>query len=385
MKKLFSLCLFVGLLTACQQDTSNNDSNKNARENSEFSKKLETVQVLVTRESQNARVTFETAPDVKIYEINRFSLDSAETLPVRGVSDELVSELYDLSPWRFVYEVKTSRGDFHLEVEVRKNLIVDRKIHVNELSFDSNLLKLESLRIQPGGELITGGLDILIDAKEAHFEDGSVMSTFSEEEVLTPPPFKQEGRSGGHIRVKAKKAEGLLRVFMKGALGGQGEPGAATAENIVGTPGEVGPSESSRAWRHPDGFERVCLRGPGDGKKGGKGHQGGKGLRGLPGGDAGRFTFEVESDALLTLEVFQIPGPGGRGGDGGIGGRGGPGGPPGKSGHCEGGAKQGPEGDRGDQGPQGDIGPSGRLGTACLISPTKNHCEKVPEIRLELK
>lgn len=384
MKKLVSLFLLVVLQTACQQNGSNND-NQNEIKYYEFTKKSDSVQVLVKRESDGARVVFSTAPSVQIYEIYRISLDTAQTLPVRGNFDELLSEANDLRPWRFIYEVKTNHGDFHIDVEIRKNLVVDRKLHVKELGFESNLLKLESLTIKSGGELITGGLDILIDTNEVIFEDGSAISSFSDEEVQTPPPYKQEGRSGGHIRIKAKKAHGQLKAFMRGTVGGQGEPGAPTPENIVGAPGKNGIAGHSKKWRNPDGHEIICFGGPTDGEKGGKGMQGGKGLRGLPGGDAGLFTFEVESNSLLTLQIFQIPGPGGKGGNGGNGGRGGPGGAPGPSGQCSASAKQGPEGDRGDQGPQGDIGLTGRLGTACLISPNKNHCEKLPEIRMELK
>ncbi len=384
MKKLFSLLLLASLLTACHRNQAN-DTIYDQR-NYEFSKKMDSVQVLVEREAHLARVVFETQPSVQIREINRFSLDSAETTPVPGSTDTLTSEPNDLRPWRFVYEVRTNQGDFHIEVEVRKDFIVDRTVHVRDLQFDSNLLKLESFTIKNGGELITGGLDILIDTNTSFFEEGSKLSTYSAEEVQTAPPFKQEGRSGGNVRIKSKNAHGILSVFMKGAIGGQGEPGAPTPEHLIGSPGKQGHPGHSRKWRHPDGFENVCMAEPGDGDKGGKGIQGGKGMRGLPGGDSGLFNFETETDSRLRIRVAQIPGPGGKGGDGGNGGRGGPGGPPGKSsGHCSASAKTGPEGDRGDQGPQGDAGPTGKLGTACLVSPSKNLCERVPEILLELK
>lgn len=384
MRKILSLLLLASLFTACQQNNSGNDVNTN-QDNYEFSKKTDAIRIHIEHEPHLARVLFTAAPDVQINEINRFSLDTTENTPVQGTVDTLIAEPNDIRPWRFVYEVKTSQGDFHLEVEVRKDLRVDRKIHVKELKFDSNLLKLESLTILSGGELITGGLDILIETKTSFFEEGATISTYSDEEVQTAPPFKQEGRSGGHIRIKSKYAEGILKVFLKGSIGGQGEPGAPTPDHIIGSPGKPGHPGNSRRWRNPDGYENVCVAEPGDGEKGGKGIQGGKGLRGLPGGDAGRFEFETESDSLLTLKIAQIPGPGGKGGVGGQGGRGGLGGPPGRSNHCSASAKSGPEGDRGDQGPQGDAGPTGKLGTACLVSPSKNLCERVPDIQLELE
>lgn len=217
--------------------------------------------------------------------------------------------------------------------------------------------RFSSLELGPKGVLYTMGNKVRIHAQ--NFTTwGGVIASFPEGQQSTIG----DGRSGGHLMLWAQKAEGNLKVIMRGEKGKQGETGDAPNESLKGYPGEpgapgahIGASESGPEYSKP-----------GRGSKGYAGKKGFPGKQGYPGGNSGTFEFTAIQDLKLYLAVEIIAGPGGPGGRGGLGGAGGDGG---VGGIRRGRDKDGPNGPPGDPGPQGEsgaIGSGGQLETACV-------------------
>ena len=220
--------------------------------------------------------------------------------------------------------------------------------------------RFSNLQIGPQGVLYTMGNKVRIHAQNFTTWGGTISSFPEGQQSLYGV-----GRSGGHLMIWAQKAEGNLKVIMRGEKGKQGDPGDAPNEKLKGLPGKNGvdgrnngPNEAGWSFDPPTpGFQGQV------GKKGFPGKQG------YAGGNSGTFEFTAIQDQKLYLsfEVYAgVGGLGGRGGDGGAGGDGGRGGAGAKSG------AQGP------QGPNGDMGVSGISGlveTACVTIAGRMECK----------
>lgn len=212
--------------------------------------------------------------------------------------------------------------------------------------------RFSNLELGPKGVLYTMGNKVRIHAQ--NFSTwGGVIASFPEHQQSTVG----EGRSGGHLMLWTQKAEGNLKVIMRGEQGKQGEPGDAPNESLKGYPGKEGAEKLNAGgdeWNDP--------------RVGGKGYPGKKGFpgkQGYKGGNSGTFEFTAIQGQKIYLEFEVAVGVGGPGGVGGMGGPGGDGG----LGGFRGGFKRAKSGQIGDVGPQGDVGvqgPSGLAETACV-------------------
>lgn len=274
--------------------------------------------------------------------------------------------------------------------------------------------KIEANRVYLSHDfpLTTNGNTVDIVANEIHAERGFIQ-TFpkkikilnkeknTEEEIPPTADTEKNGRPGGNISISAKKLFGRMKVYMRGERGGQGPKGDPTDGQQSGTGKPAGNgkticiSHGNECGRRgkmcvikptfmPE--ECVCENFGPPGGKGLKGNTGKQGKQGMTGGDSGNIRISIQEYVPLegfdptlpqeggqVVQVFEIPGSGGRGGPGGDGQKGSPGGAgrdTTKKDDCRG--ETGIEGDRGDQGPEGFAGNNGKVGLKCIYVGSEN-------------
>lgn len=280
---------------------------------------------------------------------------------------------------------------------------------------ETSKIEVHRLYLNGGFPLTTNGHTVDIIANEIHAERGYIQTfpekiktkssstTFGEESPPTAEPEK-DGRSGGNISITSKKLFGRLRVYMRGENGGAGPKGDPTDNRMEGTGIPAGhgkltcrldPNDNCAARPErclvdptPVITRRECICSS-YGSKAGDGIPGTKGKPGKPGmtgGDTGNIRISIHEyvpaegfDPTLpneggeVVQVFQVPGKGGRGGIGGGGQRGSIGGPgrdPNNREDCRG--DSGGEGKIGDPGESGPPGTNGNLGLKCIYVGSEN-------------
>lgn len=248
---------------------------------------------------------------------------------------------------------------------IKKSVVVQGH---QRLSISLGGAPLKSLVLLDGSELVSAGVDAIIDAEEIVSQKGSI-STWDLVQV-TEAPDNKDGLPGGHIQLNAKRLVGELDINLRGQNGGaQTYIPPAVTEEI--------PRDNSLNGRCDSVNEspQRC-----SGKPGHQGLRGRPGRQGNNGGNSGSFTLVTDSFLGFSLNVHYIPGHGGVGGQGGSGGPGQPGGfgatvyfeNPDRPGtenrsdggphHLEKGQRTYPAGAQGAQGETGDMGDPGENG-----------------------
>ena len=211
---------------------------------------------------------------------------------------------------------------------------------------------------------------------------------------------KENGRSGGHVLIKARTAKGSLLLTLSGENGSSVPKREITRRErakLSGRNGENGYNAVYDTWCRdfyiPLGlgfFGKIvldrncwneCRVHPTRGQNGGNGRQGYPGYDGRKGGNSGSFYLQASnlSDFHLT-DVQKTPGlgsPGGKGSSGGYGGK------RGKNGRdtenlCSSHLPRPKKGRKGNRGKYGKDGENGREGEVCLES-LKNQNQQTKE------
>lgn len=221
--------------------------------------------------------------------------------------------------------------------------------------------------------LITNGIPLVIEAEEIFSQNGRI-STFPEN---AKAEAGKDGRSGGDIKIFARRAYGELSIYMRGEQGGEGLEGKKPDASLKGERGIEGIDAiftQDYIYCNEPGCDHryfFCQSQPTDGRDGGPGRQGYPGGRGGNGGATGNLNIEIESAEKFYLVIEKQKGTYGRGGLGGEGGEGGDGGRPGNA-IVEGAQQQackvvkpGRKGAQGVRGPNGLDGYEGTEGTIC--------------------
>lgn len=221
-------------------------------------------------------------------------------------------------------------------------------------------MNLRKLTFTRGSVLYTMGADTEIEVEELISENGRI-ETFPEG---ARAGSGQNGRSGGHIYMRAERAQGSLTVILRGEGGGHGMNGKAPDDSLRGADGPDVTGGCNSIGDRPPRPVHVS-----------SGHRGLKGYTGEKGGSGGNsgVLSMVLDDRLLRVTVLREPGAGGQGGVGGLGGLGGN---PGRiKTHCDtvGKAKT-PEELRGDSGDIGETGASGIVQEYCIASNRSTEC-----------
>lgn len=227
--------------------------------------------------------------------------------------------------------------------------------------------RFSNLQIGPKGVLYTLGNNVRIHV-ENFTAFGGIIATFPEKQQS----IHGDGRSGGHLMLWAKNAEGNLKISMRGEQGKQGDPGNPPDESLKGFPGA--PGKPREVLGFSEGGTELSLPGPGG--QGSIGRKGFTGNQGKKGGSSGTLEFTAIQDKKLYLAVELFAGSGGPGGIGGAGGAGGDGGLGGLFETLY--NKRAASGPQGPQGPNGDfgaVGISGLVETACVTVAGKMECK----------
>lgn len=218
-------------------------------------------------------------------------------------------------------------------------------------------LMTKRLELVNGGEIITHGNNIEIDALEISSKEGQITAFTKAELTRSAAAAGENGEQGlnaGTVIIYGALAN---HDVMRVALAGQpGQPGGA---GVAGTRGAPGPRGDNAADHLFD-----CAHGGGNGGNGGQGAAGGNGGKGGNGGAGGKLVLRGQLAAQRLQIDFAAPGgAGGRGGAPGPGGSGGLGGQGGRgSAYCRGG-NPGADGPPGPPGTAGASGANGELGT----------------------
>lgn len=205
----------------------------------------------------------------------------------------------------YVYDGKILDAD-DLEKEMKLN-----EFQKKSVSSDVEL-SIEDLTITENGKLYTQGQNVFLHVQNLKSSKGQIF-TFPENETAKDG---HNGRSGGHLLLDLKSAQGVLKIQMRGENGGRGLDAPPPDEKLRGRRGVDITVEL---------FNGICSGGPISADCG----QGGKGLKGYPGGsggdggNAGTLEIRLEDKSEFINMVDRIPGHGAPGGSGGLGGGGG--------------------------------------------------------------
>lgn len=244
---------------------------------------------------------------------------------------------------------------------------------------DANVPKrIRTLTFEKDAILFTIGENVKLEADEIVSEDGQIVS-FPADHF---PNRGVNGRSGGEITVRAKKATGVLTVQGLGQNGGQGADGVDGVNGepgVAGNPGKSHPKnpqdqlnlkalrEQCRKFIEQNNFRQVqrrvkCDVKPTNGTDGGSGSNGTPGGVGGAGGDSATVRVEIDQMDTLNLKLIVEPGLPGKGGVGGRAGLGAAGGAAGEIDFLLGcpAAVPGQDGVNGKAGPDGAFGPKGK-------------------------
>ena len=229
--------------------------------------------------------------------------------------------------------------------------------------------------------------DLTIIAEE-FISSHSFIQSFSEGQTAKE---KEDGRSGGHVLIKAKTSKGSLGLILSGENGGYvptRQISRSERAKLSGRNGANGYDAIYDTWCRdfyiPFGLgifggrivlDRNCWQkcrvNPTRGRSGENGRQGYPGYTGKRGGDSGSFYLQAFnlSDFHLT-DVKKTPGLGSKGGKGSIGGYGGARGKNGRDRKrlCSSNFPNPKSGRRGYRGKLGKTGESGKEGAVCLES-----------------
>ena len=234
-------------------------------------------------------------------------------------------------------------------------------------------------------QIQTNEHDLTIIAEE-FLSNHSIIRNFQEEQTAEK---KQEGKSGGHVLIKAKKAKGSLGLILSGENGGSVSRrliSRSERAKLSGPEGENGYDAVYDKWCQdfyiPLGlgvfggkivldrncwFE--CRVNPTRGGNGEEGRQGYPGYEGKRGGDSGSFYLQAfHLSEFHLIEVKKTVGLGSRGGKGSAGGYGGERGKNGRDrkGLCSANLPRPKRGRKGDRGQRGKAGENGKKGAVCL-------------------
>ena len=198
---------------------------------------------------------------------------------------------------------------------------------------------------------------------------------------------KIDGKSGGHVLVKAKTAKGTLSLILRGENGGfvpQREISRRELDKLSGRPGTYGnpaiyKTECGGLYiptfifgnitLHKDCWVK-CFLHPTRGGDGENGRPGYPGYEGKRGGNSGSFSLQAfDLSDFHLAKIQKVPGLGSRGGKGSLGGPGGEGGRNGEDtkGICSSKMSLPKKGRNGRRGKRGKDGEKGREGKVCLL------------------
>ena len=265
------------------------------------------------------------------------------------------------------------------DLELSENLIIQNKKVI-----------LDMMTIQ------TFEHDLTIIADE-FLSNHSIIKNFPEKQTAKE---KEDGRSGGHVLIKAKTAKGSLQFTLSGENGGSVPKREITRRErakLSGRNGENGYNAVYDTWCRdfyiPLGlgfFGKIvldrdcwneCRVNPTKGQDGEDGRQGFPGYDGRKGGNSGSFYLQASnlSDFHLT-DVQKTPGLGSKGGKGSSGGYGGKRGKNGRDTEnlCSSNLPRPKKGSKGNRGKYGKNGENGRDGEVCLES-LKNQNQQLKE------
>ena len=265
------------------------------------------------------------------------------------------------------------------EAKVPKDLVIDHAMDLSQKEFASLFSKNQEILLMnqfariywsTEGSITLEGQSLQIQAQEIHSENG-LIRTFAPEAKAS---IGKAGRSGGVIEIKTLRAEGHLRIEMRGEGGGDGLPSKAPDLALKGMPGQPG-EPGTRGSTYGEGMvvSVSCAKQPTRGLAGEQGHKGYQGNNGLRGGSSGRLLVQVADDTGFSLLATSEVGQGGAGSAGGEGGEGGDGGPAGALPYSRGlemfvcDQFGGPKGPKGDIGFPGQRGPEGEKQAICEI------------------
>ena len=232
--------------------------------------------------------------------------------------------------------------------------------------------------------------DLTIIAEE-FVSNHSFIRNFSEGQTSEE---KENGRSGGHVLIKAKTAKGSLGFILSGENGGYVPKRPISRRErakLSGRNGENGYDAIYGTWYSdfyiPALVERIvldrdcwqeCRVNPTRGGNGEDGRQGYPGYDGKKGGNSGSFYLQAFnlSDFHLT-DVQKTVGLGSKGGKGSAGGYGGERGKNGRDreGLCSANLPRPKRGRKGNRGRRGRIGENGIEGKVCLENLNNNRAQ----------
>lgn len=206
---------------------------------------------------------------------------------------------------------------FHVpEREIsRIQIQIPRDESINGKFNPLNLLEGKPLRrlfLGPQAELISENRNVSLQTEFLFAEPGAKWMTFPKETTATAG---QSGRSGGQLKLRARRAFGVLDIFMRGERGGDGIPGGIL-------PQAAGGESISPSFSNID-INTSCrnLRPGGPGKNGAPGLPGGNGGAG---GHTGSLEIDIQDSQNFKVAVHFEAGSGGAKGKGGPGQAGGP-------------------------------------------------------------
>lgn len=256
------------------------------------------------------------APEYRIEalaEPDQYDIRFREDLHVQMVSDQGI--LLQNRPGFFeggkTYQflLKSQEKTSQIQVTVPKDLVVassEPTADQPEMSFRTSgrlFLSRETL-------LMNFDKPLNLEADEIISDGARIQNFYADSHAALGMP----GRTGGRVKIKARKMSGRLWIGLRGENGGEGLQGEAwktaayTGLSYTGGTSEMGC--------------RFYIRGG----RGGDGKPGHIGQPGKPGGDSGSLYLDVNDVASLDLQIEKTPGHGGIGGKGGPGQPGGPGG-----------------------------------------------------------
>ena len=333
--------------------------------------------VTITPASSDPRIESITRLNLQDGKREEFRMNSSETfLDTQSVGQ-------DFLPWKLRYSVKTSQGQFVFEVKEYKDLRLNQMIDLSEYVDATNFIRVRQVHLGPQAVIYTQGRNIVIATESFSSEAGARIETLSERKAWQEARLWEPGQSGGQISIEAKKAQGHLKVVLRGGKGGPGGKGKDISESDPGPKGPKGANSITNPGRRGVRVADIppelpyCAQEARDGGKGGKGKTGGDGSPGQRGGYSGDLSLIFNETEGFTYEITSIPGEPGEGGAPGKGGPGGPGGDPGDAtALCRTNAKAGPRGDQGDYGVRGARGELGEFGKICLRKGDQHYCTR---------
>nr|BFD59383.1 hypothetical protein CKG001_14900 [Bdellovibrio sp. CKG001] len=378
---IFALCLFLGAC-AFKKDGAKEPSSPTS--NSDVIETVEKVSFTGELNESNVKIDFIEDEEPGLY---RLEITWPEEVPAMKVSVGNTPYQILKSGNRFTmpigYSTKTNihlvalnalggeSSTFAAEATSPKDILISNEEYLDQ----DSVISANRIYLLENGRIITNGYDLSLNANKIYVTSPSLESKsrmhFRDAHILTTTPKNVatsiEFLKGSHIKIKAQKAVGHLRVAMVGFNGIDGKPGSNGTAGTVGKKGRDGDiKDFSEYCVNDDGrpclgsSQISCTANPTNGEAGSPGSQGQDGESGSAGGNSGILTAIIDDHTQFKLEVAQRRGLGGRGGAGGKGGQGGPGGAPGDNplNKC----KSAAVGPRGTNGADGKPGPDGKAG-----------------------